>query len=121
MALIKKDDDTDPASLPQVHVYQKHLRRIFNAQQSGLILVILLLGTILTVSAGSHVDRVTGERVNNFLNSSTLMQTAMDASFFVIMAVGAVALLPLLPVVILGVCLWAAARLIFAAPKAQRL
>jgi ribose transport system permease protein len=35
------------------------------------------------------VDRVTGELVNNFLNSYTLIQTATDASFFAIMAVGA--------------------------------
>ena len=65
------------------------IRRIFNAQQSGLILVILLLGAILTVFAGSHVDRMTGHSVNNFLNFYTLMQTATDASFFAIMAVGA--------------------------------
>lgn len=67
----------------------KTLRHLLNAQQSGLILVILLLGTILTLSAGTHADRTTGEPVNNFLNSYTLMQTATDASFFAIMAVGA--------------------------------
>lgn len=67
----------------------KTLRHLLNAQQSGLILVILLLGTILTLAAGTHADRTTGEPVNNFLNSYTLMQTATDASFFAIMAVGA--------------------------------
>src|ERR1051326_1944765 len=65
------------------------IRRVFNAQQSGLILVILLLGAILTTFAGSHIDRMTGHAVNNFLNFYTLMQTATDASFFAIMAVGA--------------------------------
>mgnify|MGYP001472871993 CR=1 FL=1 len=65
------------------------LRILLNSQQAGLVLVILLLGTVLTLSAGTHVDRVTGETVNNFLNSYTLMQTVTDASFFVIMAVGA--------------------------------
>src|SRR5260221_11898622 len=65
------------------------IRRVFNAQQSGLILVILLLGAVLTVFAGSHVDRMTGRSVNNFLNFYTLTQTATDASFFAIMAVGA--------------------------------
>jgi len=65
------------------------LRRLLSSQQAGLILVILLLGAILTVSAGSHPDRVTGRPVNNFLNSYTLIQTATDASFFAIMAVGA--------------------------------
>ena len=39
--------------------------------------------------AGSHVDPRTGQTVNNFLNSYTLIQTATDASFFAIMAVGA--------------------------------
>src|SRR5579871_5410769 len=65
------------------------IRRFFNAQQSGLILVIVLLGAILTAFAGSHVDRMTGHTVNNFLNFYTLTQTATDASFFAIMAVGA--------------------------------
>jgi ribose transport system permease protein len=35
------------------------------------------------------VDGRTGREVNNFLNGNTLMQTATDASFFAIMAVGA--------------------------------
>ena len=65
------------------------LRALLNSQQAGLVLVILLLGTILALSAGTHLDRVTGEPINNFLNSYTLMQTVTDASFFVIMAVGA--------------------------------
>ena len=39
--------------------------------------------------AGSHVDEATGHTINNFLNSHTLIQTATDASFFAIMAVGA--------------------------------
>lgn len=63
--------------------------RLLNAQSSGLILVILLLGALLTVFAGSHPDRLTGRPINNFLNSYTLMQVATDASFFAIMAVGA--------------------------------
>ena len=65
------------------------LRSLLNSQQAGLVLVILLLGTVLSLSSGSHVDRVTGDSVNNFLNSHTLMQTVTDASFFIIMAVGA--------------------------------
>jgi ribose/xylose/arabinose/galactoside ABC-type transport system permease subunit len=63
--------------------------RIFSSAQAGLLLVIVSLGTLLTVFAGSHADRLTGEPVNNFLNSYTLIQTATDASFFAIMAVGA--------------------------------
>jgi ribose transport system permease protein len=65
------------------------LRKVLASQQAGLILVILLLGTILTLFAGTHPDRLTGQPVNNFLNSHTLIQTATDASFFAIMAVGA--------------------------------
>jgi ribose transport system permease protein len=65
------------------------LRKILTSQQAGLVLVMLLLGTILAFLAGSHPHRVTGQPVNNFLNSYTLIQTATDASFFAIMAVGA--------------------------------
>jgi len=53
------------------------------------VLVVLLLGGLLTAFAGSHVDSRSGQVVNNFLNSYTLIQTATDASFFAIMAVGA--------------------------------
>src|ERR1044071_5715657 len=65
------------------------VRRLRSSAQAGLVLVILLLGTVLTLFAGSHVDRRTGQEVNNFLNSNTLVQTATDASFFAVMAVGA--------------------------------
>jgi len=65
------------------------LRRTLASPQAGLVLVILLLGGVLGGFAGSHVDARTGLTVNNFLNSHTLIQTATDASFFAIMAVGA--------------------------------
>jgi ribose/xylose/arabinose/galactoside ABC-type transport system permease subunit len=65
------------------------LRKLLASPQVGLVLVILLLSTLLTLFAGSHEDRLTGRLVNNFLNSYTLVQTATDASFFAIMAVGA--------------------------------
>src|SRR4249920_2679390 len=65
------------------------VRRFFSSAQAGLLLVIVSLGALLTIFAGSHADRVTGASVNNFLNSYTLIQTATDASFFAIMAVGA--------------------------------
>ncbi|MCC7010399.1 MAG: ABC transporter permease [Acidobacteria bacterium] len=65
------------------------LKRMLASPQAGLVLVILLLGAVLTAFAGSHVDPRTGLEVNNFLNSYTLIQTATDASFFAIMAVGA--------------------------------
>ena len=65
------------------------LGKLMASQQAGLTLVILLLGTLLALLAGSHPERSTGLPVNNFLNSNTLFQTATDASFFAIMAVGA--------------------------------
>ena len=65
------------------------LKRTLASPQAGLVLVILFLGGVLGAFAGSHVDARTGLTVNNFLNSYTLIQTATDASFFAIMAVGA--------------------------------
>ena len=63
--------------------------KVLASQQAGLVAVIVLLGAVLAVSAGTHIDRFTGAPVNNFLNPYTLIQTATDASFFAIMAVGA--------------------------------
>lgn len=65
------------------------MRRLLRSQQTGLVLVILLLAGTLGAFAGSHLDPVTNAPVNNFLNRHTLIQTATDASFFAIMAVGA--------------------------------
>src|SRR3954447_7337620 len=64
-------------------------RKLLASQQAGLVAIIVLLGAVLTAFAGSHVDRLTGQAVNNFLNSHTLIQVGTDASFFAIMAVGA--------------------------------
>lgn len=64
------------------------LNKFFHTQQSGLIIIILLLGFLLTMFAGSHTDRLTGLEVNNFFNSNTIMQTITDACFFAIMAIG---------------------------------
>jgi len=65
------------------------VRRLVDSQEAGLVLVVVLVTVLLTLLAGSHVDRRTGEMVNNFWNSHTLIQTATDASFFAIMAIGA--------------------------------
>ena len=65
------------------------IRRILASQQAGLVLVIVLLGLVLSAFTGTHLDRATGQPVNDFLNSYTLIQTATDASFFAVMAVGA--------------------------------
>src|SRR3954470_21173955 len=64
-------------------------RKLLASQQAGLVAIVVLLGAVLTAFAGSHVDRLTGLPVNNFLNSHTLIQIGTDASFFAIMAVGA--------------------------------
>jgi len=68
---------------------QRVIRFLQNAPQTGLILVIVLLGTVLAVFSGSHMDYSTGRMMNNFLNEYTLLQTATDASFFAVMAIGA--------------------------------
>jgi ribose/xylose/arabinose/galactoside ABC-type transport system permease subunit len=65
------------------------VRRLFASQEIGLVLVLVLVTVTLTTLAGSHPDRQTGEIVNNFWNSYTLIQTATDASFFAVMAIGA--------------------------------
>jgi ribose/xylose/arabinose/galactoside ABC-type transport system permease subunit len=62
---------------------------LLQSQQAGLVAVLLILGTALTLSAGSHVNAATGDTVNNFLNKYTLIQMATDASAFAIMGVGA--------------------------------
>ena len=65
------------------------VRRLFASQEIGLVLVLVIVTITLTALAGSHPDRQTGQVVNNFWNSNTLIQTATDASFFAIMAIGA--------------------------------
>ena len=64
------------------------VKSLFSVQQLGLVVIILLLGVVMTIFAGSHVDRLSGHTVNNFLNPTTLIQIATDTSFFAIMAVG---------------------------------
>ncbi len=87
------------------------LRALFRFQESGLVLVILVLGILLTVFSGTvrtpkfergpdgNRQRVfatdaSGERVpafeekNKFLNIPNLAQLAKDTSFIAIMAVG---------------------------------
>jgi ribose transport system permease protein len=62
---------------------------VVRSPQAGLVLVLLIVAAGLTAAAGSHVDPITGARVNNFLNAHTLIQMATDASGFAIMGVGA--------------------------------
>src|SRR5918911_1237754 len=65
------------------------LRNLAASQETGLVVVLVIVTFTLTMMAGSHPDRATGELTNNFWNSHTLVQTATDASFFAIMAIGA--------------------------------
>jgi ribose/xylose/arabinose/galactoside ABC-type transport system permease subunit len=62
---------------------------VLRFQQVGIVGVLALLGAVLTVAAGSHIDPLTRAPVNNFLNAHTLIQMATDASAFAIMGVGA--------------------------------
>src|SRR5215212_3107542 len=64
-------------------------RRLLGSQETGLVIVVTLVTIMLTALAGSHLDRNSGAQVNNFWNSYTLIQTATDASFFAVMAIGA--------------------------------
>jgi ribose/xylose/arabinose/galactoside ABC-type transport system permease subunit len=65
------------------------VRRLLGSQETGLVIVVVLVLVLLTALAGSHFDRITNSTVNNFWNSNTLIQTGTDASFFAIMAIGA--------------------------------
>jgi ribose/xylose/arabinose/galactoside ABC-type transport system permease subunit len=68
---------------------REYARRLAGSQETGLVAVLFGVTVALTLLAGTHVDRVSGISVNNFWNSHTLVQTATDASFFAIMAIGA--------------------------------
>lgn len=78
-----------PASRLPLPAMRAFLQRVLGSQETGLVVVVVLVTLTLTLLAGSHADRLTGETVNNFFNSNTLIQTATDASFFAIMAIGA--------------------------------
>ena len=67
---------------------RKWFSTLLGLQQIGLVVTILILGVVMTRGAGTHVDHLTGQTVNNFLNPKTLIQVATDTSFFAIMAVG---------------------------------
>ena len=64
-------------------------RSVARSQQLGLLAVLFVLGTALTLAAGTHTDPLSGRTVNDFLNAHTLIQMATDASAFAIMGVGA--------------------------------
>ncbi|MFI5256845.1 MAG: ABC transporter permease [Gemmatimonadales bacterium] len=78
-----------PAALPRTSPLRRAAGSVLRSQQIGIVAVLVALGAALTVAAGSHVDPLSGARVNNFLNAYTLVQMATDASSFAIMGVGA--------------------------------
>lgn len=65
---------------------RQRFQALLNAPQLGLVGVILTLGLVLSIFAGSYEKN--GQTINVFLNPNTILQTASDASFFAIMAVG---------------------------------
>lgn len=69
------------------------MRKLVRSSEFGLVLVLLALAIALTIFGGSHQDQRTGQTVNNFLNSDTLLQIATESSFFAIMAVGMTAVI----------------------------
>jgi ribose transport system permease protein len=74
---------------PSRHAGSRFGATLARSPQIGLLGVLLLLGAALTLAAGSHLDRLSGATVNDFLNPHTLIQMATDASGFAIMGVGA--------------------------------
>ncbi len=80
------DQQSAPPSAPPGRSW---VRSLLHSPQLGLLGVLLALGVVLTLMAGSHADPLTHQRVNNFLNKYTLLQMATDASGFAIMGVGA--------------------------------
>jgi len=85
--LSRRPDVTQPP-LPQTRA-GRIVDAMLRSPQLGLLLVLFVLATALTLAAGSHVDPQTGRTINNFLNTHTLIQMATDASAFAIMGVGA--------------------------------
>src|SRR5262245_61005532 len=83
------DSRMTPADVPPTTRISPFVRRLLRSQQFGLVGVIVVLLIALSALAGSHIDEATGATINNFWNSHTLIQTATDASFVAIMAVGA--------------------------------
>jgi ribose transport system permease protein len=77
------------SAIPWTSPFRRAGGSLLKSQQIGLVAVLVVLGAALTMAAGSHVNAMSGARVNNFLNAYTLVQMGTDASSFAIMGVGA--------------------------------
>jgi ribose/xylose/arabinose/galactoside ABC-type transport system permease subunit len=77
------------SALPWTSPIRRATGVLLKSQQIGIVAVLLALGAALTFAAGSHVDVLSGDSTNNFLNAYTLVQMGTDASSFAIMGVGA--------------------------------
>ena len=77
------------SALPGTSQIRRAAVLLLKSQQIGIVAVLIALGIALTFAAGSHIDALSGVRVNNFLNAYTLVQIGTDASSFAIMGVGA--------------------------------
>ena len=80
---------TAPGASSTRSVGRSWFRAVLHSPQFGLLGVLVALSVVLTLTAGSHVDPLSGRTINNFLNKYTLLQMATDASGFAIMGVGA--------------------------------
>lgn len=78
-----------PADASRTSPFRRATSAILSSQQIGIVAVLVVLGSSLTLAAGSHIDPLSGTRTNNFLNAYTLVQMGTDASSFAIMGVGA--------------------------------
>lgn len=78
-----------PGASSTQSVGRSWFRAVLHSPQFGLLGVLVALSVVLTLTAGSHVDPLSGRTINNFLNKYTLLQMATDASGFAIMGVGA--------------------------------
>lgn len=57
-------------------------------REAGLLGVVTALFILMSVFAGSYVDRNTGQTISTFLNPGTLLQVATETAFFAIIALG---------------------------------
>lgn len=83
------DREPTPSVQPAIPSRRSWARALLRSPQLGLLGVLILLAIVLTFTAASHTDALTGKTINNFLNKYTFLQMATDASGFAIMGVGA--------------------------------